>query len=324
MMDKLARMRPAGVLAPYMSGFAAELERSGYRPNAAYQQLLLAAGLGRWLEGQGLALSGLTDDRQEAFLAARRAAGYRQWLSGKALTPLVSYLRSIHAVPPPTQPPPLSPVEQLLARYRSWLTCERAVAAVTARCYVDLVRAFAADNIGDDGRLRPVGPAEVTGFVLDCCARRCNGTAKLTVTGLRSFLTFLHVDGILSESVASAVPRIARRRLAALPRGIETGQVRALLEACDQGTAVGVRDFAVLTVLSRLGLRVGETAGLCLGDIDWRGGELVITGKGDRSERMPLPHDVGTAIAAYLEHGGPPRSTGRGRCFCVSGRHTAR
>lgn len=315
MMDKLARMRPAGALVPFMSGFAAELERSGYRPNAAYAQLRLAAGLGRWLDGQGLALSEFTDEQQEAFLAARRAAGYRQWLSGKALTPLVAYLRSIQAVPPPAAPPPLSPAEELLDRYRSWLTGERSAAAVTARCYVDLVRVFAAEVVGDDGQVMPVDAAGVIGFMLDCCSRRCDGTAKLTATALRSFLTFLHVEGILPEALASAVPKVARHRLAGLPRGIEAGQVQALLGSCGQGTAVGLRDFAVLTVLSRLGLRVGETAGLHLEDIDWRGGELIVTGKGDRRERMPLPHDVGAAIAAYLEHGRPVPFDGARQVF---------
>ena len=101
------------------------------------------------------------------------------------------------------------------------------------------------------------------------------------------------------------VPAVASWRLAGVPRALEPGQVAALLASCDQHTATGCRDFAMLTLLARFGLRAGEVAGLALEDIGWRAGEITVRGKRSRAERLPLPADVGEAIAAYLRDGRP-------------------
>lgn len=302
-MDRLLRMRPGGALEPYMHGFAAELTRLGYRPNAAYNQLLLAAGLGRWLDQHGVPLSELTDRQATAFLAWRRQSGYRQWLSEKALIPLMPYLRSVEAIAAASIPAPAAPVDALLGRYRAWLIGERGVAVVTARCYLGLVRPFVAGR--DAVRLAEITAADVISFVLASCARHRDGTAKLTVTALRSFLLFLHVDGHLPRPLAHVVPKVARSRLAGVPRGLDPRYVRALMDGCDRGTSAGLRDYAVLAVLSRLGLRAGEVARLRLEEIDWRNGQLQVTGKGNQVDLLPLPTDVGAAIAAYLQHGRP-------------------
>jgi len=155
----------------------------------------------------------------------------------------------------------------------------------------------------------------VTAFVLAECPRRSRGSAKLLVTALRSLLGFLHVDGVLAESLIRSVPSVAGWRLAGLPRGLEAGQARRLLAGCDRRTTVGRRDFAILTLLVRLALRRGEVARLELCDIDWRAGEIVIRGKGDRQERLPLPTDVGEAVAGYLRRGRP--ASAEGRCVFV-------
>jgi integrase/recombinase XerD len=129
------------------------------------------------------------------------------------------------------------------------------------------------------------------------------------VCGLRALLRFLHVQGLIAEPLAAAVPAVARRR-EDLPRGLPAGQVRRLLESCDRSTPVGRRDYAILVLLSRLGLRGGEVAALELDDLDWRTGEVVIRGKGSRIDRLPLPGDIGQALADYLRHG-RPRGFGR-------------
>lgn len=138
-----------------------------------------------------------------------------------------------------------------------------------------------------------------------------SGVAKLTVTGLRSFLGFVHLDGVTERSLVPAVPKVSRRRLAGLPKGLEPDQVRQLLAACDADTAVGCRDLAILTLLVRLGLRRGEVAGLGLDDIDWRAGTIRVRGKGDCHERLPLPADVGRRMAEYLRHARPADALGR-------------
>ena len=136
-------------------------------------------------------------------------------------------------------------------------------------------------------------------------ARKQPRSAKRIVTALRSLLRFLHVDGVLAVPLAGAVPSPAGHSLAGLPRALEPGQVQAMLASCDPATATGRRDRAVLLLLSRMGLRAGEVAGLGLDDIDWRRGEITVRGKGSRRDRLPLPSDVGAAIVAYLRDGRP-------------------
>ena len=130
-------------------------------------------------------------------------------------------------------------------------------------------------------------------------------SAAYITAGLRAFLRFCHLSGRTPRSLVHAVPRVASWRLAKLPKVVTPKTVDALLGSCDRRMTIGRRDFAVLTVLSRLGLRSGEVAGLRLEDIDWRAGELVVRGKGAKLERLPLPADVGEAIAAWVRRGRP-------------------
>ena len=125
------------------------------------------------------------------------------------------------------------------------------------------------------------------------------------VTSLRAFLRFAHATGRTAVPLAGAVPAVASWRMSSLPRGLKAAEIERLLAGCDRDTAAGLRDYAVLSLLARLGLRGAEAAGLQLGDIDWRAGEIAVTGKGSKTERLPLPAPAGEALAAWLEHGRP-------------------
>ncbi len=310
-----SRARVTGPLARYAPGFAGELARLGYTPDSASGQMFVMAHLSRWLAGGGLDAAGLTPQVAERFLAARRAAGYTLYLSPKALVPLLGYLRRLGAVPEPA-PVPATPVEALLGRYRRYLVTERGLARETARGYADFVRPFLAGRERAGGLdLAGLTAAEVTAFVLAACPGKPKGSAKLTVTGLRSLLGFLHVEGLVSEPLGQMVPSVASWRLAGLPKALEPAQVAALLASCNQHAAAGRRDFAMLTLLARLGLRAGEVAALVLEDIDWRAGEITVRGKGSRAERLPLPADAGEAVAAYLADGRAEPFEGTRRVF---------
>ena len=321
------KVRISGPLAPFAAGFSGELARLGYTALSARLQLQLMAHVSRWLASERLDAAALTPAVVDRFLAARRAAGYANHRTAKSLAPLLGYLRAAGAAPPPPAPAVAStPLEALLERYRRYLLAERGLSAGTVRGYVQVVRPFLAGRAGAEGvDLERLTASDVSAYVVAACRepRGRGGSAKLMVTGLRSLLGFLHLDGILEESLTGAVPTVAGWRLAGLPRALEPGQVRLLLASCDRRTVPGRRDFAILTLLARLGLRRGEVAGLQLGQIEWRAGALVIDGKGSRRERLPLPADVGEAVAAYLRRGRPRRAEGRSVFVRVKAPHRA-
>ena len=319
-MCELSKVRLSGPLERYAGGFAEDLARQGYAPSVVVIHVRRLASVSRWLEGRGLDASALDEAAGEAFLADRRAAGRSLLLRMGSLAPLLEYLRGIGAAPVPGPVPPATPTDALLARYAGYLAAERGLSGKTVDRHVRAVRPFLESAVrGDEpdlglGRLTA---REVMDFVVGQSRQR-HGSMPHLVTGLRSLLRFLHVDGVTAAGLADAVPRAAGRKLAGLPKALPAGQVAAMLASCDQGTAVGLRDLAVLKVLSRLGLRVGEVAGLKLEDIGWQRGEITVTGKGNRTERLPLPADVGTAIVAYLQ-GGRPRCGCREVFLCGQG-----
>lgn len=301
-MSDSSRVRVIGPLADHVAGFCAALESQGYRRNAVCDQLRVLAHVSRWLKENNLRSADLTRDRSLEFLAARRQAGYVLWLSEKGIAPLLAYLRHVGAAPIPVPPAPATPAERLLDEFRSYLLVERGLAPGTVTGYVHVARLFLEQQIGEVELLATLGPAGIVAFVAEQRERR---SAASVTTGLRAFLRFCHVTGRTPRSLADAVPKVASWRLAGLPKTVDPATVRAMLASCDRRTGQGRRDFAVLMLLSRLGLRSGEVASLCLGDIDWRAGELVVSGKGPKFERLPLPADVGEAIAGWLRRGRP-------------------
>ena len=297
-----SRVRISGSLQPFAVGFAAELARQGYTPRSLQTQLYLMAHVSRWLHAKDLDIADLPAQTQR-FLQARQEAGYTQHLTGKALRPLLTYLRDQGAVPVAPTPIPAGPLDEVLTRYRHYLTVERGLGEATARGYLDAVRPFLHRYVSADGLavdVEQLSEAGVTAFMVTRCAEQSRRAAQSTATALRSLLGFLHVTGVITHSLAAAVPSVAGRRLAGLPPRLEADHVERLLAVCDRRTLGGLRDFAVITTLARLGLRAAEVATLRLDDLQWRVGEIIVRGKGHRVERMPLPTDVGAAISAYL------------------------
>jgi site-specific recombinase XerD len=192
----------------------------------------------------------------------------------------------------------------LLAEFRSWLDRERGLSPVSVRCYAKQSKAFLA-GIGGAGAVGGLDAGKVTAFMVGWTAGRNTWSAKAMVTSLRAFLRFAHATGRTAVPLAGAVPAVASWRMSSLPRGMKAAEIGRLLAGCDRGTAVGLRDYAVLSLLAQLGLRGAEAAGLQLGDVDWRAGEVTVTGKGSRTERLPLPAPAGEALAAWLTGGRP-------------------
>ncbi len=187
-MVKVLRSIVRGPLEPHVTGFAEELLRQGYRRASAEQHVCFIAHLDRWMRAEGIGLDGLSGRVIERYLGKRRAAGYAEYRSLKALRPLLDYLAPLGVLPVPAGVPPAA-VEELLGRWRDYLIHERGLTVGTARGYVDSVRPFVATRLrGGVLDLAGITAADVAGFVVSACPGRALGSAKLIVCALRSLL----------------------------------------------------------------------------------------------------------------------------------------
>lgn len=304
--------RSANPVTALSNGLEEDLQKQGYGVGTIWKQRRLFNDLLIWLEGQQLAMADLTVAKVDRFMADRRAAGVRKLKTRKALGAILVYLRGLGLVPPAENPVEDGPAGEILERYRRFLAVERELTTEAILRYVDCLRPFL-DRQTRDGNLdlASLTASDVTSFVVAWCPSVNSGVAKLSVTALRSFCGFLHLEGVLRRSLVPAVPTVIYRDQAGLPKGLEPDEVRRILTSCDTTSDNGVRDLAILTLLVRLGLRRCEVSRLGLDDIDWRAGTICVHGKGNCLERLPLPVDVGHYLAQYLRHARPAKARGR-------------
>jgi site-specific recombinase XerD len=292
--------RKPGRLGPYVEGFGESLVAARYAPGTVRQLLKELGRLGRWMERENLSTGELGPAAIDAFRADLTARGARRVPSVRALRPLLDYLVREGAMVEPR--PPWGPVEALLADYREWLVVDRGLADPTVLRYDKLARRFLLERAAEDGNDFVAGltGAQVASFLLRETTRVSVGAAKGRVAELRSLLRFLYLTGRTALPLATAVPPVAGWHDTGVPIGITASDVQRLLDSCDHTSAVGVRDFAILMLVARLGLRSAEVARLELADIDWRSGLIMVRGKGRREDCLPLPCDVGEALTVYL------------------------
>ena len=305
-----ARVEVGGCLAVHVSGYRSALAEFGYSERATRTHLEMLAHLSRWLEEASIDLEALTEDRLMEFFTARRRLGDRGLVTAFGVAPLFGYLRGLGVVPPCSRPAPVGPGAALLGRYRNYLVSERGVALQGVVRYERVAELFVRSvAVGDDVDWAKLSAGDVSRFVVRECSCRGGSSARNMVAALRSLLRFAHLDGATPFGLAKAVPSVAGWQARSLPRWVGRDDVRRLLDSCDRHREGGRRDYAMLLMLVRLGLRAGEVAGMRLEDIDWRAGGVVVHGKDRRDERMPLPSDVGQALADYLGAGRPPTAS---------------
>ena len=293
--------RKDGRLTLFVDGYRVRLLELGYTPQTVRLMLKNLGQLGRWMAAEDVEAGQLDIAGVEAFLAARRAGGERRPASMGELRQLIAYLREVGAM----RPEPASaftPVELLVDDYRQWLIRERGLAAMTVLRYETLARRFPTSRVSPEDELGVAGlnGADVARFLLGECGRVSVGAAKGKVAELRSLLRFLHAWGLTPVALAESVPQVAGWRETSIPPSMPKADIERLLAGCERSTLDGARNFAMVMLLARLGLRCVEISRLELEDIDWRSGQLLVRGKARRDDPLPLPDDVGEALTGYL------------------------
>jgi len=290
-------------MGPFIEGYRAWLAGRGYTPGTIVNMLAMAGGLGRWMDARGIGPSDLDQAVITEFRAARRAAGMRYVPGAHGLDPLLEYLEDQGILGGSSSP--ATPAEVLAESYRQWLVTGRGLAGATVVRYVKLARLFLGQRPAGRGGLESLSGADIVAFLLAESERLSTGSVKGRVGEVRSLLRFLSMQGLTPRPLAAVVPPVAGWRDTGVPKAIPAGDVQRLLDSCDRGDPIGIRDYAILILVARLGLRSAEVARLELGDIDWRAGQITLRGKAGRQDGMPLPCDVGEALAAYLSQARP-------------------
>ena len=294
--------RKPGRMGAFVEGYRVWLLEAGYTPQTTRGMLMALGQLGRWMDRTGVEVGEVDVAAVESFLASLRADGHRRVPTVRALGSLLGYLREVGVMASEDGVGDVSPVDAVVGEYRQWLLVERELAVATVLRYETLARRFLSGRVSCSGELEVEGlsGADVSAFLLGECERLSIASAKGKVAELRSLLRFLHMRGFTAMALADSVPSVAGWRETEIPPTMARADIERLLACCEPSTLAGARNFAMLMLLARLGLRSIEVARLELGDVDWRAGELIVRGKARRQDRLPLPDDVGEALATYL------------------------
>ncbi|MEE9146038.1 MAG: site-specific integrase [Candidatus Tectomicrobia bacterium] len=299
-----------GPLSTHINAIGQQLSQQGYTSSSAKYTMRLLADLSSWLLRQALTAADFNEQLSSEFLQdrSRRCRPHRN--DRAALRRLLEHLRDQGILPIPIVETETDDSDRLVGDFQHYLLEQRCLAPTTVDYYLKTVQSFLRERFGTQAlNLEALCPQDITDFMIQQARHYSSGRAKLFATALRSFFRFLLQRGAIARDLAQVVPTVPNWRLSTLPRFMKAEDVDRLLQTCDRTTPKGQRDYAILLLLARLGLRAGEVAALTLDDLDWGAGELLICGKGARQDRLPLPHEVGEALATYLRHGRPPSAS---------------
>ncbi|MGD0919638.1 MAG: site-specific integrase [Thermodesulfobacteriota bacterium] len=306
--ETIARLR-SGPLGSHIDGFTETLSKQGYSFDVITKKIRAVGKIGRWLSQGQVDLVALDEQRIIEFIEYCRGKEFLSETQSAALNQLLCYLRKAGVVPTVT---PIStdmrqPIEK---EFEEYLALERGVSPLGRRYQLLIARRFLIERFGTSTfDCSQLCAADVTQFTLRHAYTYKLRTAQTMLSALRGFLRFLYMRGETPNDLTGCVFRVANWHLAGLPKYLEPKQVEHLLQSVDQTTRSGLRDYAILLLLARLGLRGAEVVNLELGDIDWEAGTITVRGKGKWYNRLPIPQDVGEAIVKYLRYGRP-------KCSC--------
>lgn len=296
-----------GPLSPHLEAYVSSLIDRQYSAHGVCMKARCARRFSDWLARQRI--EGRDADEHAVALYHRERAAVRRVWRGElhALGQLLIFLRERGVIAVPTTVAEVAPADRVVHQFKEHLLHVRGLAAHTISMYAAWARRFLTEHLGSETLdLNALRAADVITFVQHQALRHQPGELKRMTSALRSFLRYAQLQGEVESGIVAAVPAVASwSATPALPRAISSEHARRALDACDRCTAIGRRNYAVLLLLARLGLRAGEVVALLLDDVDWDAGRMRVRGKGGRDAWLPLPTDVGQAIAAYLQHARP-------------------
>lgn len=299
---------PHGQLVELYATLLVNDERASH---GTWRCLNLVGGLLSWIERRGLRPTDLKEQVTERYLKYRAGKQSLQPGDRAALKRLLSALREVGMIAPAPLPP-ITPEDQIFEGFSDYLRQERGLAPRSIISHLPVVRRFLREVCpAGAGDLTNISQERVIRYIERHARDGSAGSGKRMCWSLRAFLRYLHHKGLTPLALADCIPSIRRWKLASLPTYLSAAQVEKVLGGCDRATAMGRRDYAILMMLAKLGLRAGEVASLTLDDIDWRSGEMLIRAKGRQRARMPMPRDVGAAVVAYLRDRRPTTSCRR-------------
>lgn len=302
----------AGPLSAHIDVFVQKLFDEGYALWTAKYAVRLLADLATWMQQQGLTITELAERPVNTFFQ-HRYQNRRPHRDDQALVKkLLAHLRAAGVIAAPVKTVADPPYTSIVQAFQQYLVCQRNLAPSTVHYSLDTVVRFLSQRFGTQlPNLDTLCAQDVSSFMLQQARRYSVGYTQLIASALRSFFRFLLQQALITTNLAQCVPTPARRRLSTLPKFISSDDVEYLLHCIDQESPEGRRNYAILQLLARLGLRAAEVAALTLNDIDWDAGEIIVRGKSGRCDRLPLPDEVGQALATYLRDGRPSCSTRR-------------
>jgi len=307
----IARLR-TGPLAGHIEGLAASLLEQGYCRSSLRPKIRALGRLGQWLGERTAQACDVDEDLITEFLHQTPRTHCQRHGDRKTMVSLLRYLRELGVAQPPHPATDSRRPSTIERDYEHHLTCLRGLNPLTVRYHLFHVRRFLHERFGRRSiRLDKLSHEHITQHILDHATDYRPRSAQTWLSVLRCFIRFLHLHGHTRADLSGSVLRTAGSQLANIPKYLSVEQVERLLKGPDRTTAAGLRDYAILLLLARVGLRGGEIVKLELEDIDWQAGEFLVRGKGSRSDRLPLPQDVGEALVAYLQHARPVCATRR-------------
>lgn len=283
------RPAPTGPLAPHIDAFLVLLHGEGYKRHVIGANAQVIAKFSRWLKVNHIGLADLADDHAERFLArlARKSQGRHGYCG--AIRRFVRFLRTRGLIAEPALPAEPTPAQVVLTTYARYLSQDRALSSATSIQYLPFVECFLHERFGAvSPDLSALSAGDVIGFIKRQAIRLSPARAKAATIALRSFLRYLRYRGEIFLDLASSVPTVPNWSMTGIPRAITPEHVRAVLASCRRDTPVGCRDYAILLLLARLGLRAGEIVSLTLDSIDWHSGCITVqSSKGGQLSQLP-------------------------------------